>query len=338
MALATVMMLLMAPQAPAMLADIPLEIIAAQGDLIVVGKVTAAAVPAEFERTVPGAGRPVKAWFTEYALAVTTVIKAPGDAPVRKRVTVPVVARARPPRLPGLVMVDGPAYPSLRKDSSYVLILRKLPGDEKGWYLPAYPKNFRPAEKAAIRRVEAAADVDSWPWGKAVGGLQIALCLSRHTATLPAGGSVRRVVRKGRRVTERIPPQVYLLSAAALRNVSDRPVTVNLYPEDRFLSIRAADKGGQTVEPDLYRWLERADLAAFGPQYLRRIGPGELLFIGPNGPAPHGLGLRLPLKPGTWSVQAAYAAKRKGADPAPWVGRIESRPVQVHVKPPKRRR
>ena len=316
----------------AMMVDVPLEIITSKSELIVIGKVTAAAVPAQFEKALPDYPRPVKAWFTEYTFAVSRVIKTAGGAKAAKGLKVAVVAQARPPAQGGrlVIIADGPSYPSLRVNSSYVLILRKLPGKDQ-YYLPSYFRNFKLNRKQDVAEIERAANVNGWPWGKTVNGLQFTFF--PRTTKFQLGGAITRVRRGNRWV--RVPAGVYLASVAALRNTSDKDIAVSLYPGDRFFSVQAQSASAKTVTAGLYTWLASRPAKPFGASDVTRIKAGAMAFVSSYGQGQYGFAFRLPIQqPGKWRVQAAYTSKRaKGADGAAlWTGRIESAPVELDVQ------
>ena len=54
--------------------DIPLPIIAARGDLIVVGEATKATAPQALRLKVPDAKQPVETWFRSFTVKVTKVL------------------------------------------------------------------------------------------------------------------------------------------------------------------------------------------------------------------------------------------------------------------------
>jgi len=316
-----------------MMVDVPLEIVTARSELIVTGTVTSAAVPAEFERLLPDIDRPIKAWYTEYTVHVARVIKTTGR-PVKKGDKIVVVAQAAPPRGPGLIMMDGPSYPNLRKGSAYVLVLRRLPGKEKGYYLPAYFKNFRPDRKQDVDPIVKATQVDRWAWGKAVNGLQLALVTTRDWAQLG-----RQVVRRrvgGKWV--RMPPSVHVQAVIALRNTSAKPVTVNLYQGDKFLSVRAANPAGKEVHVDFYSYLQARRILPFDrAKNTRKIEPGEVAFISPHGAGPYGIGFNLAAPAGKWTLTAGYTSKRSVKTAALWTGTLSSGAVDFEVKAARKR-
>jgi len=317
--------------ANAMMVNVPLEILVSRAELIVTGKVTMVAVPAQFQRPVPGQARPIKAWFTEYQLTLTRVIKTAEGVKAAKGQTITIVAQAAPPRQPGLIMADGPAYPSLRKGTSYVLVLQK--DTVKGqYYLPSYPKNFRLDRKQDVAPIVKATEVDKWPWGKPVNGLQFALVTTRSWAQLG-----RQVVR--RRVGNKwvkMPPSVHVQCVMALRNTTRKPITVSVYPGDRFLALGAVNDAGKKTNVDFYAYLQTRKIPPFDPAgNTLKVEPGKITFISSYGKGEYGIGFNLAAPAGKWKLTATYAAERKGA--GLWVGALSSAAVDLEVRAARKR-
>ncbi len=346
LALAAALALVVPAAAHAMLADVPLEIIAARSELVVVADVVKTNPPAMIALNVPDSPKPVNTWFMKCTLRITRVITengkppAAGDAKPANR-TIEIFTRAPRPAQPGQprIAVSDMYYASLQAGKGYVLLLRKMAGRAE-YYLPSYPRNSAPAGAEEIKKIERAALVAKWAWGKAVGGLQIAL-VPRQTRV-----QLRQIRRHVRGKDGRMRPQFQGKSASvpcvvALRNVAKEPVAVNLYAGDRLLSVVAKGPGGKTVKPDLYGWLARADLALFSPKYTAIIKPGAVLFIGPTGKGDYGMSLNLDVATGKWRLQASYTCARQAAGVGGrklWTGTIQSAPAEIEVtNPPKGR-
>ena len=319
--------------AHAMMVDIPLEILVSRAELIVTGKVTMVAVPAQFECVLPDPDRPVKAWYTEYHLTVDRVIKKPAGSKLAKGSALTVMGMVAPPRGPGLIMVDGPSYTNLKKGTAYVVVLHKMPQGKK-FYLPSYFKNFRPDRKQDVDPIVKAARVDQWAWGQPVNGLQLALVTTRSWAQLG-----RQVVR--RRVGGRwvqMPPSVHVQCVMALRNVSKKPITVSLYQGDRFLSLQAVNAAGKKVNVDFYTYLQAKKIPAFDlAKNTRKVEPGKLAFVASYGEGKYGMGFNLAAPAGKWKLTAGYTSKRTVKDAALWTGTLASGSVDFEVKPARKR-
>ncbi len=196
-----------------------------------------------------------------------------------------VLARcAAPPAAPGpgptLHVSDGPNYPKFKAGNSYMMVLNKLPGRTE-YYLPSYFMNFKAATDPMVKEVEKLADMDSWPWGKSQSGLQLAcMVISAYELGGEAGKDA----------------SVY--ACLAVRNVSDKPLAVNLYDDDKCLQITATSDAG-AFSTDFYNFKSRQP-TEFDADNTVVVKPGGIIFIGPTGPADHGLGFQMPLRP--WEV------------------------------------
>ena len=331
---------LAAPSAAwAMLADIPLPVLARESELIVVGEAVEAGAAAKLTLDVPGMKKPLTTWFRKYVVKVTRVITEDGRPPAAKAAkpadrTIQIFARSPAPRQPGQLrlFVSDAYYASLAVGKPYVLILRTMPGKPE-YFLTGYPKNYRPAKPDQIARVETAALVDRWPWGRPVGGLQVALIPRRTTAYLQ---QVRRAVRgnDGRMRTELQGPSASVRCMLALRNASKAPLAVNLYPPDKFLSIVAAGPGGKTVRPDLYRFLVRADFAQFSPKNAVVLAAGETVFFNAMGKGNYDFAVNLDVPAGTWTLRASYTSKRAATAGKCklWTGTAKAAAADIEVK------
>lgn len=333
------------PAAEGMLANVALEIITTRSELIVVAEVVEAGQAARLRLKVPDSPKAVDTWFRRCKLTVTRVIKEdpPAAKPAKKSQAarkIDVLARAQRPQKPGepVLRVANGNYPNLRVGQSYVLILRKMPGKTE-YYLPSYPKNYGRATKDRIARIEKAANVDKWPWGKAVNGLQIALVPSRPVVNLM---TVRQSVRgpdgqMGQPVTKKL---AYVQAVVALRNTSKKALAVNLYMGDGFLKVEGTGPAGKTVSPDLYGFLAAMGLAGPQAKDVAKIEPGKVMFINARGQTKYGGGGHpLPLSPGKWKFKASYTSVRKANVKGGklWTGKIESAAADVEVKEARRK-
>jgi hypothetical protein len=217
-------------------------------------------------------------------------------------------------------------------NASYVLLLRRLTGRSE-YYLPSEPVHYAAAHRREVARVEHAAGVDNWPWGEAVGGLQVACIplkglIDYQPARIvggPAGGQQVEMRRAG---GANVPVLI------ALRNGSGEALAVSIFPADKFLALRAIGPDEGAVQHDFYRYLP-AQAPAFEAKHVLSIGPGEIVFLGPTGPSRQGVVVSMPLGAGQWRVQAAYACQRQGGEgdvPKLWTGKAESRPAALEVR------
>ncbi len=359
--------LLTAAGVPAMgqtkLAELPLEVLAYKSDLIVVGQVLQVGKPTERELALPGAGEPLKGWFADHKVRIERVLKqaeaaAPESAdkappPEGSQTAAPaadhlatqpaagvditVLAKAPAPREQGIGVLSGEArqYPRLVEKSRYVLLLNRLAGQAE-YYLPAEAGRYRPALRPEISAVEKAARVEDWPWGQAMEGLSIALVLTKPVVEYQRQQIIAGPSGEKGPALERIGG-VQLQAVVALRNGSAQPITLNLYPGDRFLSVVAAGADGKAVEHDFYKYAPAARLPVFAAKHTAVIAPGQVLFVGPEGPGEQGIAISMPLAPGRWPIRAAYSSQRQageGEEPKLWTGRIQSAPAQLEVRQP----
>ena len=347
-----------APIADAMLADVPLEIIAGKSDLIVIAEVLQAGEPVEMEVILPGMEQARKGFYRTYDLKITRVLKekgakptpvaakpaegkaAPAPKPLNRRIE--IVAAAQAPQPPGVLrpMVSDAYFANLRVGQSYVLLLNKRTGKiaagQPQYFLSSYPRNVHANKPDAVKTVMAAADTSKWAWGQAHKGLQIAVKM-RNTEVKLVQSVQRKRLPNGKMGPAVKKKLAYLSPVIALRNVSRKSITVSLYPSDKFLSLSVVGPGGQALEPDWYGYLDRQKAPPYDvARNQRTIQPGEVLFAAPYGEANYGMGTQMELRPGKWLVTAGLDAKRKvaGADGKPvWVGDVVSKPVEVTVKP-----
>lgn len=337
------------------LAVIPLEVLAYKGELIVVGRVLEVGRPAEQELSLPGGARPVRGWFAACKVRIERVLKEVVAKPKKKEpaaeseatetpeaptttpaagATIAVLARSARPSRRGIGMLsrDARKYPRLVAKSRYVLMLRRLPGRPQ-YYLPSEGRNYRPALRTEIAKVERAAGVDNWPWGEQLGGLRLALVLTRPIVEYQPqqiiGGS-----SSGRGAAVRRIGGAQVRAVVALRNTSGEAITLSTYKWDEFLSLRAAGPEDKLIAHDFYKYGRSARQPAFARKYTSSIQPGKVVFIGPEGPGERGIAIRMPLNPGRWALKAVYSSERQAGDEEEklWTGKIESAPVPIQVR------
>ncbi|MCP4379680.1 MAG: hypothetical protein GY794_26365 [bacterium] len=326
--------------AQAMFVDIPLPIVATRGDLIVIADVTDSEQAAQLELKFPGTPKATTAWAVKYKLNVTRVIRENGkmlaktDAKAGKR-EISIFLIAPKPQLPGTPRLESHFTP-LKVGQPYVLILQNMP-DKPEYFLPAHPRNRCSVSDKNIARVEKAADITKWPWGKADSGLVTAMIPSVSSVQLRqkysfVRGANGKFIRKPKEVI------AYMPCLIALRNITKKPLSVSLYPNDKFLSITARNAKGKSVKVDLYQYLNNPALriVPFGPQHIKTIAPGEMLFIQARGLASDGTVVKLKLPAGDWKFKVEYTCKRKGDKPL-WNGTIKSTPVPLEVRAPTKR-
>lgn len=310
--------------------DVPLPIIVGNSDLIVIGKVTEEGASQEMEFKNPQFdGKTRKGWYRTFKVKVSRVLGQDGQASKLVGEEIEVLAMAKAPAPPpappvpggGIVLrqpiiMDGVTYPNLQTGKSYVLILNTL-SDRNEHYLPSDPKNYRIDTDPQLKEIEKLADKSKWPWGKVEQGLQMACLVS---------GSANRNAKT---------PSAFIQASVAVRNVSDKPIALNLYSGDRCMQVTATAADGKTFSPDMYRGTRNPEFDV--SKHTIVVKPNELTFIGPSGSALYGLGFNLPLEPGLYHFYATYTNSRegKGADNVElWTGTIKSEPTPLEIKFP----
>lgn len=312
--------------------DIPPPILIAQARRVVLARVVTAGQPQEIN-VVSRTGMAITGWWRTYQVRVTEDLQRPAlmeTARVEMLTFITPAAAPPPPVTEGqpLVFGSGAAWPVLEVNKEYLLLLESRQ-DGKGLFLPTHFSNYRPANDAMVQKVRTIANPGTWPWGKAVDGLQLLFWPEAGYAHVAANDE----------------SLCYLPTVAALRNVSKVPIQVNLYGGDKPLrAVFTNDATGTKVGT---RWYDHLDAArTYDPQTESvDIAPGEILWIGPDGKAPFGLGLDLPLAQGNWTITATYTSVRvkdTAVDRASpwalrplWKGTLESGPVKLVTPPPK---
>jgi hypothetical protein len=312
----------MALPALAVQADVPWPILLGQARRVVIVTVTAVGEPEEMDYQWPGMNQPQKGWFVTYQATVKEDLRAseaePGPGPAPKPEVLEFLAQTAAPAEPeeddqAVLIADGPSYASLQKGDDYLLLLNRF--DEQRLYLPAHYKNYGPADHPELRQIRRLASVAQWPWGKEVGGLQLAaMC---QLGQQPDGAA-------------------YVEATVAVRNNGPKPVTLRVYAPDKPLAI-SATKDGRTVPAEYYD----PDAGDFLPDFRAasnavRVGPGQIAFIGFDGEGDYGVGFNMPLDLGTWRFQAVYrfagSANQKDGDF--WTGQLESGPFETELVRP----
>lgn len=309
-----------------------LEQWAATSDLVVVAKVSSVGDFQKAKVALSEGQAPQEMPLRVYETAVTELLQA--DSPAQQPANQPAQsapaasAPAKGQKLTVLAsesrfLLRGKQHP-LDKDSSYVFFLRRVPS-EAGFFLPTL--RAVPADESAIKAAKAAVNVDNWPWGKESGGLKLALLINSEF-NWPGGGAAP----PDGIVKANISPACSL----AMRNVSQKPIAINLYLEDRYLSMKAS--GGEEKETPIILYHDlppNAGITApFNEAFTTIIQPGQVILIGPWGPASQ---WQFPLSLGLaqWKLQAGYFSKRsdKGVKGmALWQGTVQAAPVQIEIK------
>lgn len=315
--------------APAGTLNVPLPALIADANLVAVVEVVC--VDPAIDRTLqpPGFAREVTRPFRTFHLRCKEVLWDPSgtfdaNTPPEKLPSVKALAQAPPPRRPGVFIADGPSYPNLQPGREYVVILKGF--GERYYYLPAYFKNFtevRDRSADFIAQVRDAAKVDEWAWGEAVDGLRLAVVPARKEQNLPP---------QPRRNPAKDPRPAHVPLVVALRNVGDKPVTINTYLADRTLRLHYTTPDGTSHEQPIYRGMDRRR-GPFDPdKHVATVRPGQIVSLGPAGIMPYGLGIAMKTVPGKVTIRASYASDRKAPlphDRTLWRGAVRSDPAEV---------
>ena len=324
-----IVILLAATQAFGMLADVPLPKLVLDSDLVVVGVVKKNAEPTEMTLELPGWPGAGKQWFVRSTFQVERFLHNPNKPAGGRANDIEILAITPAPRDPGagpMLMHSEMFFANLQPGQKYLLILHKLPG-RKEYYVPTYPKNYILVNDASQERVaetEKVCDVERWPWGKEVNGLQLALVPSASRIPL----SRSRKTRGGPFFDSALVNVTF-----ALRNTSKNPIALNVYRGDRYLSLTYASPGHAVKTHNFYG--ARVRLAPWSDEkHVLEIPPGEIVFIGPHGPGGYGTHVALEAPPGMLTLQAGYSSDRKASSKSGlnlWTGTLHSADAEVEV-------
>jgi len=321
----------------AMMVAMPKSAVVAGSDLVVVGKVAANKDSAEQEVRLPGMKKAYKRYMQPWSIEVSEVLMDLGSAHrAGEKIQVIALAKKPQPKQPGMMihLADGPSYPSLRAGTAYAMALRKL-GDKPGlYYLPADPRYFvidSPQTKERVESMRKMANVASWPWGKVVDGLQLAV--------MPDDQEIRMYkARKGRNGPEFT--QAQMLFAAVVRNVTeDRTIAIPHYAFDKFLTLSLTAEGKPELKKDLYTGV-RFQQEEFAAKHVTKIQPGAMAIIARYGASPWGDHVMLQdLPAGAAVLRCGFTAKREqGPDGGVlWKGTLTSGDTPLSIVLPANR-
>jgi hypothetical protein len=319
-------------------ANIPLAVRAFRADLVVLGEVEKDGVTEELKLTVPGADSAGTDTFTSYSVKVREclreriIVTGPGSTTKPAPSRVDVLVRQPAPDAPDKTLV-----PVLEKGKKYLLLLSRIDG-RKEYYLAPGAANCVPATPEAVDQYTEAANLEKWPWGKAVDGLELAVLVApkivMFTPTTTVGTGAVNVtivlheVRSGKTVNvgELIVPGVPV--AVAIRNSNKEPVSFRLDPTAKMLGIGAL-RGDKTVAADLYQDVK--DEA----EKIVTVEGRQTVLLGPAGVVACALPTKMELAAGKWLFKATLETKsaKTGSttQKALWAGKLESDEAIVEV-------
>jgi hypothetical protein len=296
------------------------------------------------------ANEPVKGRFVTYTVEVLQSIKpipkekalgesedaASARPPEKVKVVANVPKESRPVAIgkaigPGgaPIVIGGRARPAgLTVDGEYILCLRRLKAGDVRFYVPLRGPWRRPMNKHAIKEYQWAANVNDWPWGKAVRGLQLAI-----------------VKQDGARFSERRRAIPFVLPLA-LRNTGKDAITVRLQNPADLFSVRATNKDGDSVTGNfspigVWRGKRRRDDSDGEDKkgkvdrkpLLITLKPGEVRVLSMQDEGYPGVA-RMALEPGKWKLRCSYLITKMSKNlggPDFWAGRVSSGECKIEV-------
>ena len=218
--------------------------------------------------------------------------------------------------------------PAMAKDGQYVLFLRRMPED-KGLFLPL--RRAFAADEAVVKTATAACKVDAWPWGKESAGLKMALLIAPEVQAITGGAMP---------IGGRPSLNLAVPCTLAVRNVSDKPIALDLYDQDRVLSVKAftvgVRAGGGVESPAVLYHDPGPNQGAPAPYHAAfsiLVGPGQIALIGRTAPEAQ-WDLPLQIDFGQWTLHATYTCTRKDKGPGGttlWTGKLEAAPVPMNI-------
>jgi hypothetical protein len=291
-------------------------------DLIIVGKLVESRDPNNLLLRLPFREKAERWGIITYKIQVEKVIASrttPADGSAPKALEVPAAGKtiavltssagaseSQPIQFKGLPIRHNE---SPRVGRSYIFTLYRL-ADRTEFYLPANDGYWENADETHLKQVKEWLDVDKWPWGKVQDGFELALFAPASVEIQDWG--------------LRFPV------AVAMRNVSGKPLAVNLLPA-KPLSLQATRDTGGTFMPIALPKASRSPAAA---DRDRVLAPGEVIFLDPSGTATEAMYLSLNLPEGAYVFVAAFSVEPTRLQmPRTWNGRILSPAVPVQVLP-----
>lgn len=227
----------------------------------------------------------------------------------------------------GVVPVQGAAMgprrgPNLKEGGSYIFVLRRFrPGDDRYYLEPTYPW-WVPATKVTRGIYTSAADVEGWPWGKAVDGLQLAVLRGRTSKLMSMRG----------KVSTPLP--------IALRNTGKEALLLAVDKPDERFSVKAFDTDGNSIDGKFVnKKAGRPKEASSDGEDQKKptaltLKPGEILFLNWGDVGSPGM-MRFPIgRPGEYKLQVEYSVDKSSTevkDQKLWTGSAQSGKRSVEV-------
>ncbi len=290
-------------------------------DTVFTGKVVDVGAKKEKKLLLAANREPVKRYFQTSTVKIEEVFytAATIDNQPEAGKTVRLTTWARKPRS-GMrrVVMDGPHYANLDKGKRYLFTLNKLP-KAKGFVAQPSFKNTLPINdktKERVERMKKLADVNSWNWGKPVNGLQVAIVPDEP-------------VRLSNELRGR------LMFVAALRNTSEKQITLSLYGPDHPLKLYIGNKEAEKPV-GLYANANLADEQFSHDEHTRTLASGEIVPVARHGYSRHGDHVQLSTGAGKYVLKVSYRNKRqsKRDNIKLWTGTIQSETTPIKCLAP----
>lgn len=284
-------------------------------DLVIVGKVIEVTENVEAAVVLNAEGAPPTAAKTQcvrYRLTVDKRIVVRGNI-------LPKADSSKPATVTAYAVVSdgsGGRAPTVKlpKDTSYVVALHGMPGQE-GFFLSNEKGFVAPAEPRFIAAYERVADAGKWPWGEPLDGLQIALLLPRPLRSTGAGLFTTFSCR------------------VAFRNVSDKPIAINLAEADGPMSIKCATDE-KSIAGNFAPLLETGPMPFELNNSVWVLKPGQVVLAGPGNRACFSTFVTMPLAVGDCAFRLTYKNMREAKTDDGiqlWTGRLTAEDVEVRV-------
>jgi hypothetical protein len=324
---AFVVLVLTAAAARAASTEVPLAIAAFGTDVVAVGEITSESPMTKVDGlALPGEGKPYPMDVVVFEMKVSKFLKDGRKAATSGPATASAPAGDK---LRLLVMQthegDGKGLWSaagrmpLEKGKKFIVSAFVLPGREE-LYVPYFGGYRLEATDDAVKDVQAALDTDKWAWGKASGGLQLAvLAPTDMQASYPPIMVVKGV--KGLNNS--------ILTSYALRNASDKPVTIPL--KQMLASMELTATGGGTTAAANAWW----DASPRGTEVAEKleVPAGAVILLGPKGPTRLAGNTVIIMQYGSVYFRATMSAENDAAtQPNLWHGKLESGELQTVLR------
>jgi len=116
----------------------------------------------------------------------------------------------------------------------------------------------------------------------------------------------------------------------ALKNVSDKPITVCTWIGGRQMEVKWVGPDGKSIESPHYEWMKAARIRALNKEDFVAIQPGEVKFFGPHGLSDAGFAFDLPN--GESKITISYVNKYDGMEfkiDGVWLGTVTANEISL---------